>query len=370
MARNSCIKCMNNIDGNDAIYECDMCRKKFHKDCAGLSSSEERVMPLKKRTLMLICEPCRNIMQKVSGMLDGLETIKKDVEEVKNFIKDKEEMQYQDSDNKNVSQKPRQTPKTYKEALVDNKKEVLIVKPREKKNVGEVRKKLVEKIDPANLEVDVNFGKNIKDGGVILECGSNEEAETVMRSIEQNLGNEFVVRQPKRVFPKIKIIKVPKDLGQDDNFRERLIKQNRLQDDNIDFHLEVIHVTKELLKGFVNIVAEVDSKTLGILISKEFVNIGLYRSKVYEYVNIIKCFKCQGYNHFAKECTVETNICPKCGKNHKLEECKVNKFSCINCIKANEKFNLNLNTEHAVWDRSCKCLLKVEESKKQKMLYK
>lgn len=43
-------------------------------------------MPFKKRILRLICEPCRDFMQQMSGMSTGFEPIKKDVEEIKNLI--------------------------------------------------------------------------------------------------------------------------------------------------------------------------------------------------------------------------------------------------------------------------------------------
>lgn len=67
-----------------------MSRKKSHKQYAGLSS-EERVMTLKKRTRILICESCRNVYQRVSGMLDGISTIIKDVD-VKSILKNNEDM--------------------------------------------------------------------------------------------------------------------------------------------------------------------------------------------------------------------------------------------------------------------------------------
>lgn len=73
---------MNNINniGNEIFFECDIYRKKLHKECVGLSSSEERIMSFKKRVVMLICEPCQNVMQKMSDMLIGFASVKKDEE--------------------------------------------------------------------------------------------------------------------------------------------------------------------------------------------------------------------------------------------------------------------------------------------------
>lgn len=81
----------------------------------------------------------------------------------------------------------------------NKKRENLIVNTKEKKNVGKIKKKLIEKVDSANLKEIINFGKKHKRWSYYLECGSSAEAITVLHSIEHDLGDQFIVIQSKRV---------------------------------------------------------------------------------------------------------------------------------------------------------------------------
>jgi hypothetical protein len=65
-----------------------------------------------------------------------------------------------------------------------------------------------------------------------------------------------------------------------------------------------------------------------------------------------RCLKCQGWNHFAKDCIEEKNTCGNCAGEHRTASCLVNERRCISC-KAND---------HASWSRSCPTFLrKIDE---------
>jgi len=57
-----------------------------------------------------------------------------------------------------------------------------------------------------------------------------------------------------------------------------------------------------------------------------------------------RCLKCQGWNHFAKECLEEKDTCGNCAKEHRTSDCPtpLTKF-CVSC-KADD---------HASWSREC-----------------
>jgi hypothetical protein len=57
----------------------------------------------------------------------------------------------------------------------------------------------------------------------------------------------------------------------------------------------------------------------------------------------IRCLKCQGWNHFARDCVVEKDTCGNCAGSHRTSNCQVNERSCVSC-KAND---------HASWSRAC-----------------
>jgi len=50
------------------------------------------------------------------------------------------------------------------------------------------------------------------------------------------------------------------------------------------------------------IIAEVDVKTHDVMLEEEKVKIGWNICRVINYIGILRCFKCCGYYHFAKDC--------------------------------------------------------------------
>src|ERR1700678_804902 len=62
----------------------------------------------------------------------------------------------------------------------------------------------------------------------------------------------------------------------------------------------------------------------------------------------IRCLKCQGWNHFTRDCVTEKDICSNCAGFHRTSSCRVNERSCVSC-KAND---------HASWSRACPTFVK------------
>ena len=62
-----------------------------------------------------------------------------------------------------------------------------------------------------------------------------------------------------------------------------------------------------------------------------------------------RCLKCQGWNHFARECIEEDDKCGNCAKNHRTSECLTPEARCCVSCKSNE---------HASWSRECPPFIK------------
>lgn len=57
-----------------------------------------------------------------------------------------------------------------------------------------------------------------------------------------------------------------------------------------------------------------------------------------------RCLKCQGWNHFAKDCIEEDEKCGNCTKNHRTNDCPTpQERSCVSCK----------SDDHASWSREC-----------------
>lgn len=368
-----CIKCEETINEDDQFYECDVCKHYIHKKCSELSASEAKCMPLQKRLLMYVCEGCKAVIKSVPKMVIIMEEMKKEMSEIKWMISKsafvKEVGSAENRNSNTTMQIVNAKPKMLYSDKVASNKEVIIVKPKESKTHTEIKKDLVQRIDPVALRTDISLGKNLKSGGVVLECNDNKvSASTIKDKIQKDLGSNYDISVPKRVYPKLKII-VPKEVSSDkEELSNRIMVQNELRREVQNFKFDIFHITKVYNNAYFNILVEVDSESFKKLISKEAVNIGLYKCKIYEFIQIIKCYKCCGFNHFSKDCK-ENQTCPRCGNNHNEKDCQEESKRCINCVKANMKFNLTLDTNHFSWERLCPCLMKIEHSQKHKIDY-
>lgn len=67
-----------------------------------------------------------------------------------------------------------------------------------------------------------------------------------------------------------------------------------------------------------------------------------------------RCLKCQGWNHFAKECIANDDTCGKCAEvGHRTKDCTSPFNRCVSCK----------SDDHASYDRNCPTLLRKQEVK-------
>lgn len=122
-------------------------------------------------------------------------------------------------------------------------------------------------------------------------------------------------------------------------------------------------------KTYYNAILEVDEEHFSSALKIEKVSIGWEKCKVYDGVDVTRCFKCKGYNHKSLECKNE-ETCSRCFGKHKTSECKDDlKNKCINCIRANEKFNLGLYDSHVYTSKQCPVYIRHLTAKKIKIGY-
>ena len=80
--------------------------------------------------------------------------------------------------------------------------------------------------------------------------------------------------------------------------------------------------------------------------------IGWQKCRVYEDLNLGRCFNCNDDGHSAKKCNNETS-CAHCADKHSTTFCpNKNLKKCINCIKANEKYHTSKNIDHHAYDEN------------------
>jgi hypothetical protein len=100
---------------------------------------------------------------------------------------------------------------------------------------------------------------------------------------------------------------------------------------------------------------EVNNELYSDILVNEVLKIKWNKCRVVDNLNLIKCFKCSGFNHYADQCKNEIAF-PKCSEKHAYNECKSECVRCVNCTVANKNYNLKLSVDHPSWSKECKVL--------------
>lgn len=169
--------------------------------------------------------------------------------------------------------------------------------------------------------------------------------------------------------PKIKVINVSESDSKD--FLTTFIEQN--VPSALDGDIKILHEYKSKYnKGnTVNLLIELSPDIYRVLISKgDKIHIGWSSYRFFEFVSVIRCYRCWRYGHFADKCKAPES-CPLCGENHKKEQCKkVDNFVCVNCKYANETLKLkDVSFNHHVFDINCSSYQKQISKEKEKINY-
>lgn len=240
--------------------------------------------------------------------------------------------------------------KNTKKSELKMKKELpLIVKPKNKQKNQQTKSDLNTKVDPKNFKI-----KNIEDktnGAILIETETAEDREKIKTELEKQFKDKYEIKIPTDIKPQIEIIHMNNKF-EETEIVEKLKKQNCFLEMS---EIEVVKVyqVKKYNKEFYNAVIEVDKETFPKILANEKVCIGWERCRVFDAINIRRCYKCKGFNHKSADCT-NKETCLKCHQEHKTSECSkdyINK--CINCIKYNEKLKLNVDVNHKTFSKLC-----------------
>ena len=293
-----------------------------------LISQDQRIKDLQKQ---LSCRQATNITKPYTGSQPYAEVLKSQTERRSNEQRWKEE------------------PKQYN----------IIVKAKNKQSPDYIKTLIKSKINPTEIKVGVSTLKPLRNGNLLIQSASKSDADVICSNINNKCGDELEASGAKLRNPRLIIYNVPDEI-QIENASEAIMHQNTeldLKDTDI--------VPKFLFKdkrNDNNLVIEVNSETRKKLLGRK-IKIGWNMCTNEDYIKVNRCFKCNKFNHRAKDCTGEIT-CPFCAGNHNMRECTATKeqFRCINCINFNN-YNSNspIDDHHSALDKDCssyKVLLK------------
>lgn len=119
-----------------------------------------------------------------------------------------------------------------------------------------------------------------------------------------------------------------------------------------------------------NAILEVDGDAFKKIMEIGKINVEWNRCMVYEKVDVLRCFKCWGYNHKSSVCKKDA-CCFKCGGfDHVAKECVITSSVCLNCDRAKKNLNLDsIDVNHDTLSVNCPIYIKKIKATRNKISY-
>lgn len=359
---------------------CLKCEKSYHPNCAlktiGLFVNEQGI---------ICCEGIRGRKSKLSpsSALNSADISPLEVELLKKLLKEREdnnillkenkkllevEIEHLNKEVKRLNEVNNQNVDSQSYSNIVKKKVYLpplVIKPKMKQDGSLTKKDIKEKIQPDELMIGINKLNELKNGNVCINCEDIDSREKIKHKVIEEMSEKYVVEDANLNVLALIIKRVEKDLidSSDNTIKSVLIKQN-----NLGTGLEKIRILKKYIvkgKDFGNIVIGVDSEIYSKIIDSNKIKLGWTSCFVTEYINVIRCYNCARYGHIASKCR-KNLTCGKCSEGHKTAECQSEYKKCINCVDAKDKLGINIDENHTVYDKNCKCFKKIYDSLKRR----
>lgn len=165
----------------------------------------------------------------------------------------------------------------------------------------------------------------------------------------------------------MKIFDIDREDGENkQEFWEKIEGQNGFRKNSI--HGKIVHKSVNGKTQRMTIIAEMDAETQEKMLKEGKMKIGWNICKVQDYIiRSLRCFKCSGYYHVAKDCKKEV-VCGKCAEKHVTNECKSETRKCVNCEEKIKSFKFkNINSNHSAFNTSYPYYKRELEKQKSKI---
>lgn len=208
---------------------------------------------------------------------------------------------------------------SYADKLKMNNEPVLLIKPKIDEQTSGVTKEDVRKwIDPT--EIEISGIKNVSRGGIMIECKNNQAISKLKHEAQLKLSEKYSINEPKKRSPRVKITGM-RDKWSQEEILSKIKSQNKFINPS-KCNIKIVHIAE--MKAIKNrpikyfAYAEVDAEAYRNLMEIKKINIGWDVCTVHDAVYVIRCYKCCGYNHKARDCK-KVSRCPKCAGSHDLK---------------------------------------------------
>lgn len=368
------------------MIQCDgTCGDSYHHNCVGVSEDECKLISGRKGFLFL-CETCRvrcdvDLKDRGSQFDKKIEKVKKDLQEslgvtIERLFADRcgsasglessalmtELRLLRDENGELRSQIERlsalladnrvcltaaTTPSTpsYAEKAASNKTAgKIIIKPKDVTQSSTITKtEIMKGVDTLGTGTIVTAARTIGSGGLVLDCQNSR----VFREVAvDKLSEKYDITEAKKLHPRIRVVGMSSDVDES-LVIPYLVKANpTIFESESSCNVIKYSPTKKNI-GVFQATIQLDVVSFKRAMAARHVLVGLDRCGVFNAIDVIRCYRCNGYNHLSSSCR-ESQSCPRCGEPHRVEDCKSEALKCSNCVRVGAARAPHV--DHAVWE--------------------
>lgn len=189
-------------------------------------------------------------------------------------------------------------------------------------------------------------------GGLVISCNSAQETSRFKEIVNNKLGHKYDLKQLTSLNPRLRVIGYTEKLEKDE-LRDYLKHGNKnlFSENSVCDVIYTKHLYKN--KNVYMTVIQVDIESYYKITEAGKMFVGFDFCRVYDGLDVRRCYHCCGFHHFAKQCTKDSPVCPRCSQPHNLKECTATEFKCVHCYNLRSKLNNDISVDHAVWGPAC-----------------
>lgn len=352
-----CAICTSAVSTKKPAISCDgLCKKQFHIACIGVSSDLPSLIK-EVSGLSWRCSTCSELhdvidrgkildmfQEKITDFFSELNDL---FISVKHDVLSKAEEKLEELKFPAVS--PPKVKPSYSSVLCNSSKSAVVVKPKSNQDNKQTKSDIMNNVIPADTGININKIKHIRDGGLLLSCQSSEENSRLKKLAQEKLSENYEIREVKGLHPRIRIVGLSEKLDPESICKLVVKQNNEIISSPLDCKVVRIGATKKKADVF-QATLQLNIVDYNRVIENGYLLVGLDICKVYDAIEIMRCYKCNGFNHSKFNCKNAVS-CPKCSLSHDLNTCPSDKFRCVNCSSMKEKSpDLAIDLEHAAWD--------------------
>ncbi|GBN68060.1 hypothetical protein AVEN_100099-1 [Araneus ventricosus] len=182
----------------------------------------------------------------------------------------------------------------------------------------------------------INRISKVSRGGLIIEAPNTDELQALERELAcvSTIEEHFDVSRPKKRFPQVVLIGVPRDVDKE-RFSKGLSAKNIFLCDSTNKPLFELNFSMKTRYAS-NWVMTVNPTIYKRLFDESGLFFEFTRLKFDNFYGIKQCKHCCKFGHTTKWCPRSKEaICVKCGLDHSSDDCS--KIFCINCSENNQR---------------------------------